>query len=139
MVKCWVNTISRDHVLRGVEGGFTQAGHGKSSGIRRLSAGDWIVFYSPKTSLQDGEPLQAFTAIGRIADDDLYQGEMGNGFVPWRRNVTFLECTETPIKPLIDDLSFIADKQHWGYKFRFGLFEIPQPDLELIKSAMAVA
>jgi hypothetical protein len=139
VVKCWVNTISRDHVLRGVEGGFTQAGHGKSSGIRRLSAGDWIVFYSPKTSLQDGEPLQAFTAIGRIADDDLYQGEMGNGFVPWRRNVTFLECTETPIKPLIDDLSFIADKQHWGYKFRFGLFEIPQPDLELIKSAMAVA
>jgi predicted RNA-binding protein len=53
--------------------------------------------------------------------------------------VTFLECTETPIKPLIDDLSFIADKQRWGYKFRLGLFEIPQPDLELIKSAMAVA
>ena len=136
LVKCWVNTISRDHVRLGAEGGFTQAGHGKSSGLRRLSAGDWIVFYSPKTSLQGGEPLQAFTAIGQIADDDLYQGEMGQGFVAWRRNVDFLECVETPIKPLIDALSFIKDKQHWGYMFRFGLFEIPQTDLELIKSRM---
>jgi hypothetical protein len=26
-VKCWVNTISRDHAQAGVAGGFTQAGH----------------------------------------------------------------------------------------------------------------
>jgi hypothetical protein len=135
-VKCWVNTISRDHVLGGIKGGFTQAGHGKSSGLKRLSAGDWIVFYSSKTSLHDGEPLQAFTAIGRIADDDLYRVEMAEGFLPWRRNVEFLDCVETPIKPLVDALSFIKNKQRWGYVFRFGLFEIPEPDLELIKSAM---
>jgi EVE domain len=131
-----VNTISRDHVRLGVEGGFTQAGHGKSTGLRRLSAGDWVVFYSPKTSLQGGDPLQAFTAIGRIADDVLYQAEMGQGFVAWRRNMEFLECVETPIKPLIGALGFIEDKQHWGYMFRFGLFEIPQPDFELIKNGM---
>ena len=138
-MKYWVNTISRDHVRVAVEGGFTQAGHGKASGLRRLSAGDWIVFYSPKTSLQGGEPLQAFTAIGRIADDALYQVEMAQGFVPWRRNVEFLECVETPIKPLIDALSFIKDKQHWGYMFRFGLIEIPQTDFELIRQRMAPA
>jgi len=135
-VKFWVNTISRDHVRAGVEGGFTQAGHGKSQGLRRLSAGDWIVFYSPKTSLQGGEPLQAFTAIGRIADDHLYQGQMANGFVPWRRNVEFLDCVETPIRPLIDALSFIQDKQHWGYMFRRGLFEIPREDFKLIQDEM---
>lgn len=135
-MKCWVNTISLDHVRLGVEGGFTQAGHGKSSGLKRLSAGDWIAFYSPKTSLLNGAPVQAFTALGRIADDELYQGEMGSGFVPWRRNVEFLDCAEIPIKPLIDGLSFIKDKQHWGYVFRFGLFEIPRPDFELIKNAM---
>jgi hypothetical protein len=138
-MKCWVNTISRDHVRLGVEGGFTQAGHGKSSALKRLSAGDGIVFYSPKTSLEGGEPLQTFTAIGQIADDELYQGQMGSGFVPWRRNVNFLECVEVPIRPLIDELSFISDKQRWGYKFRFGLFEIPQADFELIRRAMAVA
>jgi hypothetical protein len=135
---CWVNTISRDHVRLGVEGGFTQAGHGKAAGLRRLNAGDWLVFYSPKTSIEGGEPLQAFTAIGRIADGELYQVEMALGFVPWRRNVEFVDCVETPIRPLIDALSFIKDKQRWGNVFRFGLFKIPQRDFELIKRAMGV-
>lgn len=135
-MKYWVSTISRDHVRVGVEGGFTQAGHGKAAGLRRLSAGDWLVFYSPKTSLEGGERLQAFTAIGRVADDELYQVEMAPGFIPWRRNVEFVDCVETPIGPLIDTLSFIKDKQRWGYIFRFGLFEIPHRDFELIKRAM---
>jgi predicted RNA-binding protein len=137
-MKWWVNTISRDHVQLGVEGGFTQAGHGKASGLKRLAAGDWLVFYSSKTSLRGGERLQAFTAIGRVVDDELYQVEMAPRFVPWRRNVEFLGCVETPIAPLIDELTFIKDKRRWGFVFRFGLFEIPQEDFERIKRAMAV-
>ncbi len=132
----WVNTISQDHVRLAVEGGFTQAGHGKASGLKRLKADDWLVFYSPKTKLRDGESLQAFTAIGRVADDDLYQVEMAPGFRPWRRNVEFVTCAETPIRPLIDQLTFIKDRQRWGYVFRFGLFTIPQEDFERIKRAM---
>src|SRR6202522_2225485 len=69
----WVSTISRDHVLLSVEGGFTQAGHGKSSALKRLKTDDWLVYYSPKTGLRDGEPVQAFTGIGRVADEELYQ------------------------------------------------------------------
>ena len=134
----WVSTISRDHVRLGVEGGFTQAGHGKASGLKRLKADDWLVFYSPKTSLRDGEPLQAFTAIGRVVDDDLYQVEQAPGFTPWRRNVEFVRGIETPIRPLIDQLSFIKDKRRWGYMFRVGLFKIPQEDFALISRAMAV-
>jgi DNA-binding MarR family transcriptional regulator/predicted RNA-binding protein len=134
----WVSTISRDHVRLGVEGGFTQAGHGKASGIERLKADDWLVFYSPKTSLRDGELLQAFTAIGRVVDEELYQVEMAPGFTPWRRNVEFVTGIETPIRPLIDQLSFIKDKRRWGYMFRFGLFKIPQEDFAVISRAMAV-
>jgi predicted RNA-binding protein len=137
-MKHWVNTISRDHVRLGVEGGFTQAGHGKASGLKRLHAGGWLVFYSPKASLHSGESLQAFTAIGRVADDELYQVEMTPGFRPWRRNVEFVKCVEAPIRPLIPELSFVKDKKHWGYVFRFGLFEIPQEDFALIERAMAV-
>jgi len=81
-MKCWMNTISRDHVRVGVDGGFTQAGHGKASRLKGLNAGDWLVFYSPKTSLEGGERLQAFTAIGRVTDDEPYQVEMAPGFVP---------------------------------------------------------
>ncbi len=122
--------------MRGVEGGFTQAGHGKSSGLKRLREGDWMVFYSPKTAYEGGEPLQAFTAIGQVKDEDLYQVEMAPGFVPWRRNVEFKKCEQAPIRPLIEQLSFIKNKQSWGFVFRFGLFEIPQQDFELIKNAM---
>jgi hypothetical protein len=135
-LRCWVNTISHDHVLIGVAGGFTQAGHGKSAGLKRLSAGDRIVFYSPKTSLRDGEKLQAFTAVGRIADDELYQVEMAHGFMPWRRNVAFVESRDASIAPLLDELGFIKDKRRWGYVFRFGLFEIPCSDFEVIARAM---
>lgn len=134
----WINTVSKDHLQRGIAGGFTQANHGKATGLKRMQKGDWVVFYSPKTSYEGGEPLQAFTAIGQVADDELYQVEMMPGFTPWRRNVTFHDCTETPIRPLIDDLTFIEDKTHWGYKFRFGLFQIPEADFRLIQSAMKV-
>ena len=135
-MNCWINTISRDHVERGVTGGFTQAGHGKNSGLKRLKMGDWIVFYSPRTAYADGEVLRNFTAIGQVTDDELYQGEMTPDFHPWRRNITFYDCVPVPIEPFIPELSFIKDKTHWGYMFRFGLFQIPESDFELIRSAM---
>lgn len=134
----WVSTISRDHVQLSVKGGFTQAGHGKASGLKRLKADDWLVYYSPKTSLRDGEPLQAFTAIGRVIDEELYQVEQAPGFTPWRRNIKFVTGIEAPIRPLVDQLSFIKDKRRWGYIFRTGLFKIPQEDFAVISRAMAV-
>lgn len=135
-MRCWVNTVSRDHVQRGVAGGFTQAGHGKAAGLRRLTAGDLIAFYSPRTSLEGGEQLRAFTAIGRVVGDELYQVEMAPGFTPWRRNVQFVTCDEAPIEPLLDALGFIPDMRRWGYPFRRGLFEIPAADFEVIRAAM---
>jgi hypothetical protein len=132
----WVNTVSRDHVERGVAGGFTQANHGKPHMLRKMARGDWIVFYSPKTAFQGGEPLQAFTAIGRVADDEPYQVQMSADFHPWRRNVDFVECSEAPIRPLLEQLDFIADKARWGYKFRFGVFAIDDHDLDAIRAAM---
>jgi EVE domain-containing protein len=132
----WINTVSRDHVLQGVRGRFTQANHGKPHMLRRMARGDWIIFYSPKTALEGGEPLQAFTAIGQVADDEPYQVETAPDFLPWRRNVDFLPSTQTPIRPLIDQLHFIEDKTRWGYKFRFGVFKIDDHDLELILQTM---
>jgi hypothetical protein len=131
-----MNTVSRDHVQQGVRGRFTQANHGKPHALRRMAKGDWIVFYSPKTALEGGAPLQAFTAIGQVVDDEPYQVEMSPDFQPWRRNVDFLPCIETPIRPLIDQLNFIDDKKRWGYKFRFGVFKIDDHDLELIRRTM---
>ena len=136
VVNYWINTVSRDHVKRGVAGGFTQANHGKPNLLRRMARGDWLVFYSPKTHYPEGEPLQAFTAIGQVSDDEPYQAEMATDFHPWRRNVEFLACTETPIRPLLDDLDFVEDKSRWGYRFRFGVFKIDEHDFAVIRSAM---
>lgn len=132
----WINVVSRDHVRTGVAGGFTQANHGKPHALKRMQRGDGIAFYSPKTAFEGGEPLQAFTAIGRVSDDEVYQAEMTPTFHPWRRNVDFLETHEAPIRPLLESLDFIVDKKRWGFKFRFGVFEIDQHDFEVIKTAM---
>ena len=132
----WINTVSRGHVQRGVQGRFTQANHGKPHMLKKMARGDWIVFYSPKTDYPDGEPLQAFTAIGQVVDDEPYQVEVSPDFQPFRRNVDFLDCAEAPIRPLIEELEFIEDPARWGYKFRFGVFKISDRDLEVIRSAM---
>lgn len=104
--------------------------------LKKMARGDWIVFYSPRTDYPDGEPLQAFTAIGQVVDDEPYQVEVSGDLSPFRRNVDFLSCAETPIKPLIEQLDFIEDKRRWGYKFRFGVFRIDDHDLQVIRTAM---
>jgi predicted RNA-binding protein len=132
----WVVVVSKDHLARGVAGGFMQANHGKEGPLKRLEEGDWLVFYSPKTAYIDGNPLQAFTAIGRVCDDNIYQKKMAEDFTPYRRNVEFYQAEETPIAPLINDLDFIENKKAWGFKFRFGFFEIGEQDFTLIRAAM---
>ena len=135
MTTYWVNTVSRDHVLRGVEGGFTQANHGRPATLRRLARGDLIAF-SPRVAYPAGEPLQRFTAIGRIVDDEPYQAEMSPTFHPLRRRVRFVPCEEVPIRDLLHQLSFIKDTARWGFAFRRGLFEIGEDDLHVIAHAM---
>ncbi len=73
----WIGVASRDHVLKGVAGGFCQLGHGKAAPVKRLAPGDWIAYYSPRTAYEGGEPVQAFTAIGRIKLGEAYQGRHG--------------------------------------------------------------
>jgi hypothetical protein len=137
-VRYWINTISRDHVQAGVDGGFTQANHGRASGLRRLGRGDLIAFYSPRVSYPQGESLQRFTAIGQVVDDEPYQVEMTPSFHPWRRRLRFLAADETAIEPLLDSLEFIPDRRRWGFVFRRGLFEIGGDDFRRIAAAMGV-
>ncbi len=132
----WMVVVSKDHVQRGVKDGFMQANHGKAASLKRLSAGDWVIFYSPKQTYAGNEPLQALTAIGQVTDEGPYQFKMTGDFMPYRRNVDFYKCTETPIIPLIWQLDFIGNKKSWGYKFRFGFFEMQEHDFEIIRSEM---
>jgi len=132
----WITVVSKDHLVNGIAGGFMQANHGKAGPLKRMKAGDWVIFYSPKQTFKGNEVCQAFTAIGQVADDHVYQHKMSDDFIPFRRNVKFFKSTETPIAPLVNELDFIPNKTSWGYPFRFGFFEIEQHDFELIKAEM---
>jgi predicted RNA-binding protein len=135
-MRYWITVVSKDHIARGVAGGFMQANHGKQGPLKKLSVDDWVIFYSPKKTYAGNEILQAFTAIGQVADGEVYQHKMSEDFIPYRRNIRFYPCKETTIAPLIPNLDFIANKTSWGYQFRFGFFEIPEQDFKLIYSKM---
>src|SRR5882762_2653804 len=133
-MKYWIIVASKDHIARGIAGGFMQANHGKQASLKRIKANDWVLIYSPKQTMNGTEPCKAFTAIGQADGDEIYQHQMSEDFIPWRRNINFYQSAEVPIVPLINELDFIINKKSWGYAFRFGFLKIEEHDFELIKS-----
>ena len=137
-MKYWVGVASLDHVRAGVAGGFCQLGHGKHAAVARLNPGDGIVYYSPKTEMGAGEPVQAFTAIGEVLVGEIYEGSMGGSFMPARRDVRYYDATDAPIRPLLNRLSFTQGRTSWGYAFRRGMFTMSEADYAIIAAAMGI-
>lgn len=132
----WMIVASKDHVKSGVEAGFAQACHGKVTPLKRMRKGDFIIYYSGKQTMGKTDACQQFTAVGKVADDDIYECQVSEDFCPSRRNIEFLPGKDVSILPLIGELDFIQNKKSWGYPFRFGFFEIQKHDFELISSQM---
>lgn len=132
--KYWIVVVSKDHCSRGVSGGFIQACHGKKGPLLRMKKEDWILVYSSKVTMTGNDKCQAFTAIGQVIDNDVYQFQMSRDFIPFRRNIKFYDCQEISILPLINELDFIQNKQLWGYPFRYGFLEIKENDFKIISS-----
>ena len=136
MTRYWIGVASREHVQRGVKGGFAQVCHGKIGTLKYMSEGDWIIYYSPTLNFGGKDVCRSFTAIGTVDKEEPYTFEMSEDFIPWRRNVNFLNSKEVRIEPLLEELSFIKDKKKWGFPFRRGSFEITRSDFELIAKNM---
>jgi hypothetical protein len=137
----WIAVASAEHARRGrdeMQPGFMQVGHGKLSGLKRLRAGDRVAYYAPTTVFGVKDGLQRFVSIGTVLPGEPYAFDMGGGFVPWRRDVAYLPAQEASILPLLDELDFIENRQRWGYKFRFGLFQIGAADMQRIARAMKI-
>lgn len=137
-VKYWIIVASKDHVKKGIAEGIAQACHGKASPLRRMKEGDFVIYYSGKLHFGKSEKCQEFTAIGKVANEEVYSVQMSPDFCPSRRNIEFLPHNDVSILPLIDDLQFIRNKKSWGYPFRWGFFEINQHDFKLISSQMLI-
>lgn len=135
-VKYWLITASKDHVKNGISQGIAQTCHGKATPLKRMKKGDFVIYYSGKQTLDKPEKCQEFTALGKVLDDEIYQFQVSEDFCPSRCDIEFLQCKDTSILPLINDLQFIQNKKSWGYPFRFGILEINKHDFDLISSQM---
>jgi hypothetical protein len=135
--KAWLGVVSRAHVLRGVAEGFALVCHGKAAPLRKMQPGDYVVYYSPSVEI-GGEPLKAFTALGRVEDADVFKLDMGGGFVPHRRRVAYEKVAhEVPLAVLKDRLDLCASPS-WGMALRRGLLPLSDHDFALIASALQV-
>ncbi|WP_206425198.1 EVE domain-containing protein [Rickettsiales endosymbiont of Stachyamoeba lipophora] len=133
----WVGVASKGHVENGVNLGICQFCHGKSGPAKRLTKGDYVIYYSSKITMEGSNTYKKFTAIGIVKDDETYQVEMFPGFKPFRRNIEyFQDAKHVDIIPFIPKLNFIKNKQSWGYVFRFGFLEIDQESFEIIAKEM---
>ena len=135
--RAWLGTVSAEHVRHGVGLGIAQIGHGQRSGLQRMSAGDWLVYYSPTEVLRLGPPLRCFTAIGRLPDDEIWQAQDGE-FHPWRRRVEYLhDARPAAVADLMAALD-LTSGPNWGYQLRRGLIPLSVGDLRAIGAAMGV-
>ncbi|MFO1259447.1 MAG: EVE domain-containing protein [Gammaproteobacteria bacterium] len=132
----WIGVACKEHVENGVKLGICQFCHGKSAPAKRLSHGDFIIYYSSKITMAGSDLYQKFTAIGEVIDDAPYQVDMRDGFKPFRRNINYFDAKHIDIKPLVPLLPFIKNKNSWGYVFRYGFLEIDQKSFEIIASGM---
>jgi EVE domain len=138
----WIAVASAEHARRGrdactdSQSGFMQVNHGKRAPLMRVHPGDRVAYYSPSVTMGGTDRLQCFVSIGLVQPGEPYAFDMGGGFVPFRRDVQYLQANEAPIAPLLDAFEFVEDRQRWGYKFRFGLFSINDHDMLLIAMAM---
>ena len=116
-----------------------QVSHGKSAPLRRIEPGDRVVFYSPTDAFRGKDKLQSFTAIGVVKEGAPYQVDMGDGFSPFRRDVTWQTAAETPMRTLLEQLEFTKGNRNWGYQLRSGLAEISELDMLRIARAMGAS
>lgn len=136
MTHYWIAVASREHVKLGVKGGFMQVCHGKCGPLQRIKPGDWVLYYSPVEIFGEKTPCRKFTALGKVSEGEPYQVKMSDDFIPWRRDVVFMKIHEVAIEPLLNDLTFIINKQRWGFPFRRGCFTISLQDFICITKNM---
>lgn len=134
-MRYWLGVVSKEHVQKGVTGGFAQVCHGKKAPLSKMSKGDGFVYYSPKIAMERPHPCKSFTAIGKIKEGTVYQVEMFPDFHPFRIDIEYFPCKEVPINNLLDQLDLTREKS-WGMQLQRGLIEISPSDFQVIAFAM---
>ena len=100
--------------------------------------GDGVVIYTPTTEYKSGDPVQQFTAIGRIKGDEIVSDPVDSDRIYARRVDYRVSATRADVRPLLDELEFVGDADNWGVYFRNPKREIPESDWCKIAEAMGL-
>lgn len=102
----------------------------------RLQPGDQVLIYL------GGKGRHHFVASARVAapmqqatdDERRVLTDLGLPFMDCVIRLSGIEWFPEPVKivPLINELSFISNKQHWGLSFRYPIRKLPEDDLKLL-------
>jgi hypothetical protein len=100
--------------------------HGKRAPLARMSVGDRILVYSPKTTFPDGDPFQAIAIIGTVTGPEPEPSAVIPG--GFRLRAELREIAPIPLTLIREHLP--------TSRLRFGCFELAQDDAEAIRELL---
>ena len=135
----WIGVAAKQHVMMGLRDGYCMFAHGEHRAVEKLGVGDLFTYYAPMIGMGTGGQVRVFVAIGTVLDVPPEAQPMGGALIGWRRKAHYFDAQDASIYPLLAQLSFIKDAQHWGIHFRKSLFKVTDADFTVIASAMGAA
>ena len=132
----WIGVVSKNHVDTAVAGGFAQVNHGKAGPLERMRAATALPSIRRAPTIRTARRCRRSPPSAACATGSVYQADAATDFRPFRVAIDYLPATPAPVRPLIDALTFIRSKTHWGAAFRFGLVRVPAEDFARIAAAM---
>jgi hypothetical protein len=135
--KFWLIVASKDHIEKGVSGGFAQACHGKMKPISKPQKGDGVLFYATREKYNENtNRIKRITAVGFFEDEKVDVHEIEDKLF-YKRKVNFeIPIREINLKDYLKDIGFIENKEKWGMYLRSSMREIPKKDFDFLHSKM---
>ena len=134
----WLAIIPFEIARSERDGGYAQLGHGMYAVVSSLKKDDWIVYYSPRERLGDGDSVEALTAIGRVMSKWPYKVRRPTAISVYRVKVNVIEeARQVLFAPSANQLQLIQRYELiWKLVVRGGLHEISIANLRIIAKAM---
>ena len=146
-MKNWLVVMTEDNFVVSVKHGIIGFPRSMGTTAGKMKPGDQVVFYlSRKKVGQKGVSgaLFQFAAAGKIKgsvflSEDKIWNSVGNETYPVRCKVDITTGKRrVDIRPMIEALDFIKNKEHWGVSFFKSTRRIPSSDYKKISSALGI-
>ncbi|MDO8561386.1 MAG: DGQHR domain-containing protein [bacterium] len=129
--KAWLLTATLQNWRIGEQRGVFGV-HGNRSSLSKIRKGDQYVAFVPRVGFVGYGTItgEHFVSTIRLWKDKPYNHR-------FQISTPILSTRVLPTASIIDDLSFVTDKKHWGVFFKAGIREIPIADQGLITKGLA--